>query len=66
MSIAANQSHFFDHLLRQEKVLLVHGKAFNLAGGCHFRLVFSPHVDILEPAIKKLQTSLNITDRQIS
>lgn len=38
-------------LLRQQKVLLVHGSAFNLQAGIYFRLVFLPHVDILEPAL---------------
>jgi alanine-synthesizing transaminase len=42
-------------LLRQEKVLLVHGSAFNLKEGCYFRLVFLPHVDELKPAIQKIE-----------
>jgi alanine-synthesizing transaminase len=42
-------------LLRLEKVLLVHGSAFNLHEGCYFRLVFLPHVDELKPAIKKIE-----------
>lgn len=41
-------------LLRQQKILLVHGKAFNLSEGCYFRLVFLPHKDVLEPAIHKV------------
>lgn len=38
-------------LLRQQKVLLVHGSAFNFFEGIYFRLVFLPHEDQLEPAI---------------
>ena len=41
-------------LLRSEKVLLVHGNAFNLSQGCFFRLVFLPHVDVLRPAIERI------------
>jgi alanine-synthesizing transaminase len=53
-NITSDEQMILD-LLRQEKVLLVHGKAFNLTGGCYFRLVFLPHVDVLKPAIKKIE-----------
>ena len=42
-------------LLRKEKILLVHGRAFNLHQGTYFRLVFLPHVDVLEPALGRLE-----------
>jgi alanine-synthesizing transaminase len=41
-------------LLRQEKILLVHGGAFNITEKNYFRLVFLPHVDELVPAMAKL------------
>ncbi|MBA6303552.1 pyridoxal phosphate-dependent aminotransferase [Colwellia sp. MB02u-14] len=41
-------------LLRQEKILLVHGRAFNITEKNYFRLVFLPHVDELVPAMAKL------------
>lgn len=41
-------------LLTEEKILLVHGRAFNLRQGCYFRLVFLPHVDVLAPAIESI------------
>lgn len=41
-------------LLRQEKVLVVHGSGFNLREGCYFRLVFLPHIDVLAPAIERI------------
>ena len=41
-------------LLRNEKVLVVHGSGFNLKTGCYFRLVFLPHVDELTPAIERI------------
>ncbi|NMP32545.1 pyridoxal phosphate-dependent aminotransferase [Thalassotalea sp. M1531] len=41
-------------LLKQEKILLVHGRAFNIKEHNYFRLVFLPHVDELEPAIERL------------
>ena len=42
-------------LLKQEKILLVHGKAFNITGSNYFRLVFLPHVDELIPAMERLK-----------
>jgi alanine-synthesizing transaminase len=40
--------------LRQHKVLLVHGRAFNWPEPDHFRIVFLPHKEQLEQAIGKL------------
>lgn len=42
-------------LLKQEKILLVHGRAFNWYKPDHFRLVFLPHKDELIPAMEKMQ-----------
>jgi len=42
-------------LLKQEKILLVHGSAFNVTEKNYFRLVFLPHVDELIPAMEKLK-----------
>ena len=41
-------------LLKQEKILVVHGSAFNIKEKNYFRLVFLPHVDELVPAMEKL------------
>ena len=41
-------------LLKQEKILLVHGRAFNIKQKNYFRLVFLPHVDEMKPALEKL------------
>lgn len=46
-------------LLRKEKILLVHGRAFNLTDGCYFRLVFLPHKDVLKPAIERINQFFN-------
>ncbi|MBF7072897.1 pyridoxal phosphate-dependent aminotransferase [Glaciecola sp. MH2013] len=46
-------------LLNQEKILLVHGSAFNLTDGCYFRLVFLPHKEQLEPALGQLAHFFN-------
>ncbi|MCW8834585.1 MAG: pyridoxal phosphate-dependent aminotransferase [Colwellia sp.] len=43
-------------LLKQEKILLVHGSAFNIQAKNYFRLVFLPHVDELIPALDKLKS----------
>jgi len=42
-------------LLKQEKILLVHGRAFNITENNYFRLVFLPHVDELAPAMERLK-----------
>ncbi|MEE2023752.1 MULTISPECIES: pyridoxal phosphate-dependent aminotransferase [Alkalimonas] len=44
--------------LRQHKVLLVHGRAFNWPEPDHFRIVFLPHKEQLEQAIDRLQQFL--------
>lgn len=41
-------------LLEQEKILLVHGRAFNWPEPDHFRLVFLPHKDQLNPALERM------------
>ncbi|WOH38062.1 pyridoxal phosphate-dependent aminotransferase [Thalassotalea fonticola] len=42
-------------ILRQEKILLVQGSAFNLHEGVYFRLVFLPHSEDLIQAINRLK-----------
>jgi alanine-synthesizing transaminase len=42
-------------LLKQEKILIVHGSAFNWPDTDHFRVVFLPHVDILRKAIHSME-----------
>ncbi|MBT8119857.1 MAG: pyridoxal phosphate-dependent aminotransferase [Gammaproteobacteria bacterium] len=41
-------------LLIQEKILIVHGSAFNWPDTDHFRIVFLPHVDELTRAFKSI------------
>jgi alanine-synthesizing transaminase len=42
-------------LLKAEKILLVHGRAFNWPNPDHFRLVFLPNKDDLTTAMSKMQ-----------
>ena len=42
-------------ILRQEKILVVQGSAFNLTEGIFFRLVFLPHTEDLIQAISRLE-----------
>ena len=42
-------------LLTQEKILIVHGSAFNWPNTDHFRIVFLPHVDQLAKAIHSIE-----------
>jgi alanine-synthesizing transaminase len=46
-------------LLREEHVLVVHGRGFNWPGTDHFRIVTLPHVDDLGDAIGKIGTFLD-------
>lgn len=41
-------------LLRQEKILLVHGRGFNWPDVDHFRLVFLPPKEILSDALERM------------
>lgn len=52
--ILNDEQMIFD-LLQEEKMLLVHGGAFNLHEGCYFRLVFLPHTDVLTSAFSRLE-----------
>lgn len=42
-------------LLKSEKILVVHGSAFNLFDGCYFRVVFLPNKDTLVPAMQRME-----------
>ncbi|MEN8779166.1 MAG: pyridoxal phosphate-dependent aminotransferase [Glaciecola sp.] len=57
-NIHNDEKMIFD-LLESEKILLVHGRAFNLNQGCYFRLVFLPHTDVLAPAIGRIGQFFN-------
>lgn len=46
-------------LLKAEKILLVHGRAFNWPNPDHFRLVFLPNKDDLTTAMSKMQRFFN-------
>lgn len=49
-----NDEQMILDLLGAEKILLVHGRAFNLTEGVYFRLVFLPHSDVLVPALHRI------------
>jgi len=42
-------------LLKQERILVVHGSAFNWPNTDHFRVVFLPHVDVLTKAMHSME-----------
>ena len=46
-------------LLTQEKILVVHGSAFNWPDTDHFRVVFLPHVEQLTKAINSIEKFLS-------
>jgi alanine-synthesizing transaminase len=53
-NIKSDEQMMFD-LLKAEKILLVHGRAFNWPEPDHFRLVFLPNKDDLSDAMMKMQ-----------
>ncbi|MGO1909979.1 MAG: aminotransferase, partial [Brevibacterium linens] len=46
-------------LLREQKILVSHGTAFNWPKPDHFRLVTLPSVEVLSEAIERLDTFLS-------
>ncbi|KTD97841.1 pyridoxal phosphate-dependent aminotransferase [Pseudoalteromonas sp. CR1] len=50
-----NDEQMMFDLLKAEKILLVHGRAFNWPEPDHFRLVFLPNKDDLTDAMQKMQ-----------
>ncbi len=50
-----NDKGFVLDLLRQEKVLLVHGSGFGHYGQDHFRLVYLPPIPILSEALDRIE-----------
>ena len=53
-NVKDDEQMMFD-LLKAEKILLVHGRAFNWPEPDHFRLVFLPNKDDLSSAMMKMQ-----------
>ena len=49
-----NDEKMIIDLLNNEKILLVHGRAFNIQNGIYFRLVFLPHIDELGTALDRI------------
>ena len=45
-------------LLKQQRILIVHGTGFNLSDQQHYRFVFLPRIDVLEDAINRFETFL--------
>ncbi len=49
-----DDQHFVMSLLEEQKVLVVAGSGFNLDSNNYFRIVFLPHVELLELALTKI------------
>jgi alanine-synthesizing transaminase len=49
-----NDEKFALDLLREKKILIVHGGGFNWAQPDHFRIVYLPRMEVLEDATQKL------------
>ena len=53
-----NDEQFALDLLREKKILIVHGSGFNWKDPDHFRVVYLPRVEVLEDASVKLRDFL--------
>ena len=53
-----NDEKFALDLLREKKMLLIHGRGFNWGEADHFRVVFLPRVEILQDAMDRLEDFL--------
>lgn len=49
-----NDEHFALDLLREKKILIIHGGGFNWKEPDHFRVVYLPRVEVLEQASRKI------------
>ncbi|MEX1058626.1 MAG: aminotransferase, partial [Natronospirillum sp.] len=54
-----NDEKFILDFLRQEKILMVHGSAFNWPDVDHFRVVFLPNKEVLSESMEKLERFLS-------
>ena len=54
----ANDEKFALDLLKEKKLLIVHGSGFNWKEPDHFRIVYLPRVEVLETAVEKLSSFL--------
>ncbi len=51
-------------LLKQQRILIVHGTGFNLKDQQHYRFVFLPREDVLEDAIDRFETFLTTYEQR--
>ena len=53
-----NDEQFALDLLRDKKILLIHGGGFNWGKPDHFRIVYLPRIEILKDAMEKMEDFL--------
>ena len=49
-----NDERFALDLLRDKKILLIHGGGFNWKQPDHFRVVYLPRIEVLKESVEKL------------
>ncbi|MDD3403058.1 MAG: aminotransferase class I/II-fold pyridoxal phosphate-dependent enzyme [Hespellia sp.] len=54
-----NDENFALDLLREKKILIVHGNGFNWKQPDHFRIVYLPRIEVLENAMVKMKDFLS-------
>ena len=56
----SNDEQFALDLLREKKILLIHGGGFNWQQPDHFRVVYLPRIEVLEQASEKIADFLSM------
>jgi alanine-synthesizing transaminase len=59
-----NDEQFALDLLRDKKILLIHGGGFNWNEPDHFRVVYLPRIEVLEECIGKIADFLSVYHQQ--
>lgn len=54
-----NDEKFALDLLREKKILIIHGSGFNWAQPDHFRVVYLPRIEVLKDAVEKMSDFLS-------
>lgn len=61
----SNDEQFALDLLREKKILLIHGGGFNWAEPDHFRVVYLPRIEVLKEAVGKISDFFSYYRQQL-
>ena len=60
-----NDEKFALDLLKEKKILLVHGGGFNWQQPDHFRVVYLPRIEVLKEAARKIRDFLEHYQQEV-